>query len=475
MKKIFAGIVLASFLLFLGTPAIAASLTQAQINSIISLLQSFGANSSVINNVRVSLSGGMPIISEGGNNGSNPIQPTLTCARFSHNLYLGQSDKETGNEVSKLQKFLKDLGHFTYPTITGYYGPATEQAVQKFQVSQGVVSSGFYETTGYGVVGPKTQEKIVSISCGNQTTTTLSPSTPGSTQKTEPTLVPSSVNPEIDQICKNANGLNPKLLGDLVSGDLILLATKLQSDCAKFHSGELGLNMDLMKSNWDSYQQLVNWDKSLLVALISNPTTDSFRNLCNNADKIKTPFASTKKGLSQDRMSVVLISVPYTLYDIMMCKDFSEASSTVIAVTPGLLQWDFDSNDSDTLRARIIDYNNELEETKLLGNGDVVAIQNTIVPFIDQTTKHLITAKQGDIGEMTDSRTNPFATIRLIVKQGISFKVFNPVKWAKKVINNPAEAMNGTGAAGEGLVMHLPNSTIINTFNVLVKSAKNSQ
>ena len=127
------------------------------------------------------------------------------------------------------------------------------------------------------------------------------------------------------------------------------------------------------------------------------------------------------------------------------------------------------------MRARIIDYNNELEETKLLGNGDVVAIQNTIVPFIDQTTKHLITAKQGEIGEMTDSRTNPFATIKLIVKQGISFKVFNPVKWAKKVINNPAEAMNGTGAAGEGLVMHLPNSTIINTFNVLVKSAKNSQ
>ena len=186
MKKIFAGIVLASFLFFLGTPATAAGLTQAQINAIISLLQSFGANSSVINNVRVSLSGGMPIISEGGNNGSNPIQPTLTCARFSHNLYLGQSDKETGNEVSKLQKFLKDLGHFTYPTITGYYGPATEQAVQKFQVSQGVVSSGSYETTGYGVVGPKTQEKIVSISCGNQTTTTPSPSTPGSTQTTLP-------------------------------------------------------------------------------------------------------------------------------------------------------------------------------------------------------------------------------------------------------------------------------------------------
>ena len=132
-----------------------------------------------------------------------------------------------------------------------------------------------------------------------------------------------------------------------------------------------------------------------------------------------------------------------------------------------MLQWDFDSNDSDTLRARIIDYNNELEETKLLENGDVVAIQNTIVPFIDQTTKHLITAKQG---EFTMTKRGQF-------NQVVTFAVYNPVKWAKKVITNPAEAMVGTGwfdsqTGFTPLVMHTPPDTIISTFQVPIKSLK---
>ncbi|MBU1036637.1 peptidoglycan-binding protein, partial [Patescibacteria group bacterium] len=37
------------------------------------------------------------------------------------------------NEVRKLQQILKDLGFFTYPYITGYYGLVTTQAVKDFQ------------------------------------------------------------------------------------------------------------------------------------------------------------------------------------------------------------------------------------------------------------------------------------------------------------------------------------------------------
>jgi hypothetical protein len=273
------------------------------------------------------------------------------------------------------------------------------------------------------------------------------------------------VNSEAEQICQKVNGLNPKLLGNLVSEDVVSLATQLQSNCTKLHSEEIGLNLGLIKSEWDSYQQLVNWDKSMLMAFISNPTPDSFRTLCNSADQVKTPFASTKIVLSPDRTSKVLTSVPYTLFDIMMCKDFSEANSTVMAVAPGLLQWDFDSTDSNTLRTKIIDYNDMLKKLNLLENGDVIAVNNTVLPFIDKTTGHLITAKQG---ELTMTKRGQF-------NQAITFAVYNPVKWAKKVMSSPAEAMVGTGSFDSKtgftpLVMHTPPDTIISTFQVPIKS-----
>ncbi len=49
--------------------------------------------------------------------------------KFTKYLYL----RFTGAEVRALQQKLKDLGYFTYPKITGYFGPATRAAVVKFQ------------------------------------------------------------------------------------------------------------------------------------------------------------------------------------------------------------------------------------------------------------------------------------------------------------------------------------------------------
>ena len=51
---------------------------------------------------------------------------------------------------------------------TGIFGVVTEQAVQKFQIRTGIISSinpGTPATTGYGVVGPQTRAKIYDISC----------------------------------------------------------------------------------------------------------------------------------------------------------------------------------------------------------------------------------------------------------------------------------------------------------------------
>jgi len=63
-----------------------------------------------------------------------------------------------------LQEFLKkDPVIYPEELVTGFFGPATERAVQRFQKKHGLVSSGSPATTGYGAVGPKTRTKLNSL------------------------------------------------------------------------------------------------------------------------------------------------------------------------------------------------------------------------------------------------------------------------------------------------------------------------
>jgi peptidoglycan endopeptidase LytF len=48
----------------------------------------------------------------------------------------------SGTSVATLQTNLKTLGMFTYRTATGYYGPITAEAVQKFQLAYGLAATG---------------------------------------------------------------------------------------------------------------------------------------------------------------------------------------------------------------------------------------------------------------------------------------------------------------------------------------------
>ncbi|MDP2650308.1 MAG: PKD domain-containing protein [bacterium] len=70
-----------------------------------------------------------------------------------------------GSDVQELQVFLRSTGDYTFPTITGYFGVATEQAVERYQARTGVVASGSAQMTGYGVVGPRTRS-VIQQSCG---------------------------------------------------------------------------------------------------------------------------------------------------------------------------------------------------------------------------------------------------------------------------------------------------------------------
>lgn len=81
--------------------------------------------------------------------------------KITRNLSFGMRN----NDVRILQQILSEApigGSDIYPEvlITGYFGPATQRAVQRFQCKYGIVCSGSPGTTGWGVVGPRTRTKI---------------------------------------------------------------------------------------------------------------------------------------------------------------------------------------------------------------------------------------------------------------------------------------------------------------------------
>jgi hypothetical protein len=140
----------------ISTPATSASvqttvLAQSQIDAIIALLQSFGAEQTVIDNVKTSLAGKPATASIGA----------VISAVFSSGLGKGM----TKADIKRLQQLLNkhtdtqisSSGAGSPGNETEYFGSLTEKAVQKFQVKHGLAQSG---DPGYGYVGPKTRAKL---------------------------------------------------------------------------------------------------------------------------------------------------------------------------------------------------------------------------------------------------------------------------------------------------------------------------
>ncbi len=134
-------------------PVQAASLTSSQIQAIISLLSSFGANSATIANVQTALNGG------------TPAPQSSSCVNLTSDMTLGSTDATTGDDVSRLQNYLASRGYFTYEGgATGYYGILTAEAVGKYQLGLGLVGS--VNDSAYGITGPQTRAAILNASCG---------------------------------------------------------------------------------------------------------------------------------------------------------------------------------------------------------------------------------------------------------------------------------------------------------------------
>ena len=58
----------------------------------------------------------------------------------------------SGADVSALQQLLRNIGFYTHPEITGYYGSATQEAVAAFQRTKGIPP--------LGGVGPQTRAAL---------------------------------------------------------------------------------------------------------------------------------------------------------------------------------------------------------------------------------------------------------------------------------------------------------------------------
>jgi len=73
-------------------------------------------------------------------------------------ITMGWSLGKTGEEVKTIQAILaRDAAIYPEGIINGYFGPATQAAVQKFQVKYGIAKNG---DAGYGNVGPATRAKM---------------------------------------------------------------------------------------------------------------------------------------------------------------------------------------------------------------------------------------------------------------------------------------------------------------------------
>ncbi len=166
-KKVFTGL---SISLFAFSVVFASGLNSEQINAILTMLRAFGADAATVAQVEATLKGNATYNTGGGQSsntssggyGSSVANANISCPSLYRNLHYGMR----GDDVVQLQRFLKELGDYTYPEITGYFGMATQAAIQRFQARLGIVSSGTPATTGFGSVGPQTRAKIQSLCAG---------------------------------------------------------------------------------------------------------------------------------------------------------------------------------------------------------------------------------------------------------------------------------------------------------------------
>ena len=149
--KIAIGVIGVAFvfgLLFAAATPAQAALTQSQVDSIIALLESFGADAATVANVKVSLAGG------------TPTGTTSTASVCPHTWSTSLTSGSSGADVKALQQFLNSdsatqiasSGVGSAGSETDFFGGLTKAAVIKFQdkyASEVLAPVGLSAGTGY--------------------------------------------------------------------------------------------------------------------------------------------------------------------------------------------------------------------------------------------------------------------------------------------------------------------------------------
>lgn len=81
-----------------------------------------------------------------------------------------------GSDVKVIQTTLKELGYFTYPKVTGYYGSVTVDAVKRFQRDNGIAADGIVGKVTMGKLSNGTKEetaRILSATAETEAVTTV--------------------------------------------------------------------------------------------------------------------------------------------------------------------------------------------------------------------------------------------------------------------------------------------------------------
>lgn len=132
-------------------PAQAASLTDAQIQSILNLVESFGADNSIVKNVEASLRGTAASSDDDSDDDSSNASST-DKQKLKAFLKFGSS----GDDVKLLQKILaSDPALYPEGLVTGFFGSLTELAVKRLQAKLKIEQ--------VGAVGPQTLARINEI------------------------------------------------------------------------------------------------------------------------------------------------------------------------------------------------------------------------------------------------------------------------------------------------------------------------
>ena len=128
------------------------SLSETQIQAILTLIQSFGADQATLAKATIALRG---TETASPSSSTTTSQPSTSGYSFTSNLYYGLENEQ----VKKLQETLaQDPSLYPEGLTSGYYGSLTTKAIQRFQCKHNIVCSGSAGGTGYGVFGPKTRK-----------------------------------------------------------------------------------------------------------------------------------------------------------------------------------------------------------------------------------------------------------------------------------------------------------------------------